>query len=105
MSAGDVFTLLSLEKTYTTRGFSLSLINWMASSTPLTVMMGSSGPKISSFITLDSPVTSFSTVGAARRQQEEGLFSQILLCIQRKNEAHVVLSNLMMWHVSPGNVL
>jgi len=54
-----------------TRAFSLSFINWMASSTPLTVMMGSSGPKISSFITLDSPVTSFNTVGAARREEDE----------------------------------
>ena len=71
MSACDAFTLLSLEKMYITRGFSLALINWMASSIPLTVMMGSSGPKISSFITLDSPVTSFNTVGAARRQEEE----------------------------------
>ncbi len=64
----------------------------MASSTPLTVMMGSRGPKISSLITLDSLVTSFNTVGAARRREEEGPSKStgqdvlMLLYIQQKNK-------------------
>lgn len=64
-------------------------------------MMGSSGPKISSFITLDSSVTSLNTVGAARVQEAKSQFKNIDTASHTKQDTgsevlHAVLSlNLM----------
>ena len=64
----------------------------MVSSTLVLVLMGNSGPKISTFITLDSPVTFLNSFGAARGKEADGNWKSIdqnvliLLYIQKKTK-------------------